>query len=79
MVTTTKSVQSIMAELLDMPETSIVDELSMKTVESWDSLMQMQIVMTIEETFDMVLTINEIAKMQSVLEIKQVLHEHGIQ
>jgi acyl carrier protein len=76
---TTQTVQSIIASVFDIAESDIVDTMSMQTYDLWDSLMQMRLVMSIEDSYGIMLTVDEITKMQSVGAIKDVLQERGLQ
>ena len=67
--------ESLLAEILQIPVTRITDNLAMRDVETWDSLKHMELIMLLEETFGIELTFDEIVAMQSVREIKRVLME----
>lgn len=43
-------VRQILADVLDLPETSIHTDTSFMTVEAWDSLAHLNIIMAIEQT-----------------------------
>lgn len=68
-------VESLLAEILQIPVTRITDNLTMRDVEAWDSLKHMELIMLLEETFGIELTFDEIVAMQNVREIKRVLME----
>ena len=61
-----------------MPEEKIREDLTMKDSEAWDSLKHMDLVMSLEQTFGIQLTFDEIVLMQSVREIKRVLSDRGV-
>ncbi len=65
--------RSVLAEVLRMPVEQVGDDLAMKDVDAWDSLVHMQLVLSLEQNFDIQLTFDEIVAMQSVREIKRVL------
>jgi acyl carrier protein len=67
-----------MAETLHIPPEKIRDDLSMAEVESWDSLQHMSLVASLEETFGVEFTFDEIVSMQSMAEIKRVLRQKGV-
>ncbi len=58
-----------------MPVEQVGDDLAMKDVDAWDSLVHMQLVLSLEQNFDIQLTFDEIVAMQSVREIKRVLSD----
>jgi acyl carrier protein len=72
-------VEGLLAEVLQLPAAKITDDLTMRDVEVWDSLKHMELVVSLEETFGMQLTFDEIVAMQSVGEIKRVLRAKGAQ
>ena len=70
-----EKVEALLAEILQMPAAKITADLAMKNVEVWDSLKHMELVVSLEETFGIELTFDEIVAMQSVREIKRILRE----
>lgn len=69
--------RKLMAELLRIPQSEITDTLAMKQTDSWDSLKHMELVVTLEETFDVQLTSDEIITMLDMEGITRVLTEKG--
>lgn len=67
-----------MATVLQLPSTSITDGLAMKETDVWDSLKHMELIVSIEQAFGIVLTFDEIVAMQTVREIKRVLAQRGV-
>ena len=67
----------LMSEVLQIPVSTITDDLSMKSLDVWDSLKHMEVIVSLEEKFDIQLTFDEIVTMQSVREIRRVLREKG--
>lgn len=70
-------VDLLVAGVLQIPAATITDDLAMKDVDAWDSLKHMELIVLVEESFDLQLTFDEIVAMQSVREIKRVLSERG--
>ena len=68
----------LMAELFKMQKKDISDSLSMKDLVVWDSLKHMELIVSIEQTFGIELTFDEIVSMTTVKIIKQVLKEKGL-
>lgn len=50
----------------------------MKDVEAWDSLKHMELIVSVENTFGIELSFDEIVAMQTVSEIKRVLRQKGV-
>jgi acyl carrier protein len=70
-------VEGLLAEVLQIPAATITDELAMKDVEVWDSLKHMELIVSLEQNFEIQLSFEEIVSMQSVGEIKRVLSHRG--
>ena len=72
-----EKVELLVAEVLQIPAASITDDLAMKDLDAWDSLKHMELIVSLEETFGLQLTFDDIVAMQSIQEIKRVLSERG--
>lgn len=68
-----EKLNNILSTLLGLNENQIADELSMENVEAWDSLMNMELIVSIEKTFQIELTFDEISLMNNVGAIKEIL------
>ena len=73
-----RTVEHIMADVLKMAETDITDNLTIDDLEAWDSLKHMDLVVSIEQAFNIELTLDEIIIMTSVVAIKRVLNDRGV-
>ena len=69
---------SVLSDVFGLPTNQIVPELTKDDVGSWDSLKQMDLVMSIEKKFDITLEVTDIIKMDSVAKIMAVLHNKGV-
>jgi len=69
---------NILAEVFQIKESEIQESLKKEDVGSWDSLKQMDLVVTLESEYGISLEIPDILKMQSVGTIINVLTEKGI-
>ena len=70
--------ENLLSEVLQIPASTITDDLTMKAVDAWDSLKHMELIVALEQSFDIQLSFDEIVAMQSVSEIKRVLRERGV-
>lgn len=70
-------IERVLAEVLQIPATMITDDLSMKDTEAWDSLKHMELIVSLEQSFDTQLSFDDIVAMKSVGEIKRVLRERS--
>lgn len=72
------SLEALLATVLQVPESRVTDDLAMKDVEAWDSLKHMELIVSVENTFGIELSFDEIVAMQTVSEIKRVLRQKGV-
>jgi acyl carrier protein len=70
-----EAIERLVADVLQIPATTITNDLAMKDLDVWDSLKHMELVLSIEQNFGLQLTFDEIIRMQTVGEIKRVLRE----
>jgi len=73
-----KKLVELLSELFEMKPEEITDELTMEDVELWDSLKHMELIVSIEQTFGVELTFDEISNMQDFNKIKDILHNKGV-
>ena len=71
-------VENLLSEVLQMSASDITDNLTMKDVDAWDSLKHMELIVALEQSFEVQLNFDEIVAMQSVSAIKRVLRERGV-
>lgn len=69
----------LIADTLHISLEIITDELSMSDVEFWDSLQHMNLIASLEQTYGIDFTFEEIIIMQTVAEIKRVLQSRGVE
>ncbi len=68
-------IQNLLVQVLQIPVTTVVDDLTMSDIESWDSLKHMELIVSLEQEFSLEFAFDEIVRMRSVREIKRVLAE----
>ncbi|MCK9257354.1 MAG: acyl carrier protein [Sulfurospirillaceae bacterium] len=66
-------VKKTISEILDIEIDSINDTTSSKTVESWDSLKQMNIIVALEEEFEIELSDDDIDAMTNIGNIIKIV------
>ena len=69
---------SVLANVFNLRSDQIIIDLSKENVGSWDSLKQMDLVVSLEKEFSINLEISDIVKMDSVRNIMTVLADKGI-
>ena len=73
-----KRLISVLTEVFGLRADEIVPELTKDDVGSWDSLKQMDLVMSLEREFSITLEIPDIIKLDSVANIMDVLTGKGV-
>jgi acyl carrier protein len=68
---------AIFREVLDVPDLEI-DGLSRTNIPAWDSLAHVKLIIAIEEEFDVKFTIDQVANIGSVAEIRELLSERNV-
>jgi len=70
-------VQQIIATTLKVPPDKISRDTSDKDLASWDSIAQVNLMMSLEQTFDVFLEVEEFAQLTSVPAILEYLRGRG--
>jgi acyl carrier protein len=68
----------VLSSVFGLRQEQIVPELTKDMVSKWDSLTQMDLVVSIEQEFSITLEIEDILKMNSVAGILEVLQGKGV-
>jgi acyl carrier protein len=69
---------TVLSDVFSLRPDEITPELTKESVSRWDSLTQMDLVVSIEKEFALSLEIQDILKMDSVAGIMQVLSERKV-
>jgi len=70
-----QKLETILGGTFRMPAEKITDGLSMKNLEIWDSLMHMNLIMSLEEVYGIELSMDEIMSMKDVATIRKIIAE----
>lgn len=70
--------RAIIAEVLGLRESEVRIDLTKEETGSWDSLKQLDLVMSIEREFGLELEIADIVQMDSIAKIIEVLKARGV-
>jgi acyl carrier protein len=70
-----KSINEVLSSVFRMKEESLNDDLTMSDIEKWDSLTHMDLITSIEENFDIQLSMDEIMEMQDIKTIKKIVSD----
>jgi len=71
-------IEELVAEAFGLTVAEVDDATSADSVEAWDSLAHVNLVMHIEETYAVSLSTDETLEIRSVGEIRRVLGQHGV-
>jgi acyl carrier protein len=69
--------KSVMAKVFGVPVEAITGDASPDSIEKWDSLRHMNLVLALEEEFGVELTDDQVVEILSYPLIKIILGEHG--
>lgn len=72
------SFEKIFAEIFILPEDSIVDDLVLNKIRTWDSMNHMLLIIRLEETYSVRLTGDEIADIKTVGNARKTLQSRGV-
>ena len=78
MLTFEQRLQNVFQEVFEDDDLEVTDDLSSKTLETWDSFAQVKLIVGLEEEFDVKFTTDEVATLSSAVQLKQALHAKGI-
>ena len=70
-----QQVKEVLSAIIDVPVEQILDGASMDDLESWDSLAQMNLVIALEEEFQITIPDDEVGTMLSLQLIMSLLNE----
>ena len=70
--------KKIMSVVFRIPENSISDESFMSDVAAWDSLSHMNLIVDIERESGVQLSGDDIAEMQSIVKIMEILNRYQV-
>lgn len=71
--------KEVLSKIFNVSLDTITEEASPDTIENWDSLRHMNLVLALEEEFDVEFTDDQVIEILSYKLIKIVLQEHGIE
>ena len=71
-------VQEVIASTLKVPPDKITRETSENDLAAWDSLAHVNLMMSLEQTFDLFLEVEDFPKLTSVPAILEYLKEHSV-
>lgn len=79
MQVTEQRLKSVLVKLFKVDEKDINEDASMDTIEQWDSLNHLKLVLALEDEFNISFTEEESIEILSYPLIKEILKEHDIE
>jgi acyl carrier protein len=73
-----KRVKQILSKVLGIDENQITDATSPETVETWDSFNALMLVSELEKEFKVRFTMDEVAAVKNVKDIREAVKRHGV-
>ncbi len=70
--------EEVVARVFNLDPSEVTEESSKDTIEEWDSMGNMSLVIGLEEAFKVSLSIADAMEMTSVQRIKSMLKEYGV-
>ena len=71
------SPEELIAKVFGVPLTDVVPGSSPETIEEWDSLAHMNLVLELEKTYGIALSSDDALDIKDVASLKRVLDDHG--
>ena len=68
-----KQLEAVLCEVFRLKPEDIKDDLAMEDIGRWDSLTHMDLIASLEETFSIELSMDEIMEMINIKVIKQII------
>jgi acyl carrier protein len=70
--------EDLVAAVLDVEPSSLDDTTSPASLDRWDSLAHVELITTVEETYDVILTTGEMRQAVSLGELRRILRTKGV-
>jgi acyl carrier protein len=70
--------EKLVAEVLDVEPSSLDDATSPASLDRWDSLAHVELITTVEEAYDVVLTTSEMRDAKSLGDLRRILRSKGV-
>jgi len=78
MTNTQATFEDIICKILSLEKDQIGDNISRKDLEEWDSLTHLALVSELEQTFDIILSDDEVVEIETIGDIRKTLDKYAI-
>jgi acyl carrier protein len=72
------SLEEIFADVFTIPQSTVVDGLALEDIPTWDSMAHMQIIVRLEESYQVQFNGDEIANIRTVADARAALIALGV-
>lgn len=79
MIATEAKLKQVLADVFGVDPARIDDDASVDTIEKWDSLNHLKLVLALEDQFKVSLNEEQVVEMLNYPLVKVVLQEHGVE
>ncbi len=73
-----EELKQVLSDVFNVSRDSVGEETSIDTVETWDSLKHLELVLALEQKFDITFTHEETTEILNYNLIRMILEKHGI-
>ena len=73
-----KKLVTAFVDALKIEKVAVVDSLEYNSIKEWDSVAHMVLIATLEQSFDIMLDVDDIVEMSSVAKAREILASQGI-
>lgn len=70
--------EELVAAVLEVEPASVDDTMSADSLDRWDSLAHVELITTVEEAYEVVLSTREMRDARSVGELRRILRDKGV-
>ena len=71
------ALRELVAGILDVPASDVDDTTCQESIDSWDSLAHIELITTVEETYQVFLSTDEMGRARSFAELRRILMSKG--
>lgn len=73
-----EELRQVLSDVFNIPRDSVGEETSIDTVEKWDSLKHLELVLALEQKFNVTFTYEETTEILNYNLIRMTLEKHGV-
>lgn len=74
-----RRLRAVFAEVLQMAEGDITDDLAYSTIKAWDSIAHLSLIASLDSTFDISIETDDVIDMSTYAKAREILRKYGVQ